>query len=250
MSDGVTSPGDGARAAGTRGEERALNIGVFASGGGTNLQALLDRLDPALARVALVLSDRPDARALERGRAAGARTVVVTVQDRPAEQVADEMIDALRANGVRLIVLAGFIRKVPEDVVRRWSGRILNIHPALLPAFGGKGMYGQRVHAAVLAAGAKVTGVTVHLVDEEYDRGRIVAQWPVPVHAQDTPETLAARVLRVEHVLYPAVVEAAARALLKGEDLGAIPWWGPGSWGAGGEEVDEKGMRAALGLGG
>ncbi len=222
-------------------------VGVFASGGGTNLQALIDHLDPEVARVALVLSDRADARALERGRAAGARTLVVPMADRPASAVADEMIDALRAAGVRLIALAGFIRKVPADVVRRWSGRILNVHPALLPSFGGKGMYGQRVHAAVLDARARVTGVTVHLVDEEYDRGPMLAQWPVPVHAGDTPETLAARVLRVEHLLYPAVVEAAARAYQRGDDIAAAPWRAPAAWAAA-EEPDRAGIRAALGL--
>ncbi len=227
--------------------ERAVSIGVFASGGGTNLQALLDHLDPEVARVTLVLSDRPDARALERGRAAGARALVVPMADRPADVVAGEMIDALRAAGVRLIALAGFIRKVPEDVVRRWSRRILNVHPALLPSFGGKGMYGQRVHAAVLEAHARVSGVTVHLVDEEYDRGPILAQWPVPVHAADTPETLAARVLRVEHLLYPAVVEAAARAYLRGDDVAAITWRAPGAW-AGADEPDRLGVRRALGL--
>ena len=225
----------------------AVAVGVFASGGGSNLQALLDQLDPALARLALVVSDRADARALERGRAAGARTLVVPMADRPASVAGDEMIDALRAAGVRLIALAGFIRKVPEDVVRRWSGRILNVHPALLPAFGGKGMYGQRVHAAVLEARAKVTGVTVHLVDEEYDRGPILAQWPVPVDAGDTPETLAARVLRVEHLLYPAVVEAAARAYLRGDEVAAITWRAPDAW-AGGDEPDRQGVRRALGL--
>ncbi len=154
---------------------------------------------------------------------------------------------ALRAAGVRLIALAGFIRKVPEAVVRRWSRRILNVHPALLPSFGGKGMYGQRVHAAVLEAHAKVTGVTVHLVDEEYDRGPILAQWPVPVHAGETPETLAARVLRVEHVLYPAVVEAAARAYQRGDDVAAIAWRAPDAW-AGTDEPDRPGIRRALGL--
>ncbi len=222
-------------------------VGVFASGGGTNLQALIDQLDPEVARVALVLSDRADARALERGRAAGARTLVVAMADRPAGDVADEIIDALRAAGVRLIALAGFIRKVPADVVRRWSGRILNVHPALLPSFGGKGMYGQRVHAAVLEARARVTGVTVHLVDEEYDRGPMLAQWPVPVHAGDTPETLAARVLRVEHLLYPAVVEAAARAYQRGDDIATLPWRAPAAW-ATTEDPDRAGIRAALGL--
>jgi phosphoribosylglycinamide formyltransferase 1 len=101
-------------------------------------------------------------------------------------------------------VLAGYLRLVPAAIVRRWEGRMLNVHPALLPAFGGKGMYGRRIHEAVLAARSTVTGVTVHLVDEHFDEGPIVAQWPVPVHPGDTPESLAARVLAAEHRLYPA----------------------------------------------
>src|SRR5690606_25967592 len=101
-------------------------------------------------------------------------------------------------------------RRVPEPVVARLRGRILNLHPALLPAFGGEGMYGMRVHRAVLESGVRVSGVTVHLVDEHYDRGPIMAQWPVPVLPGDTPELLAERVLRVEHLLLPAAVEALA----------------------------------------
>lgn len=223
-------------------------IGVFASGGGTNLQALFDRLDPDVARIALVLTDRPQAHALERARAAGVRAAVVPIANRPGDVVAGEMIDALRGAGVRLVVLAGFVRKVPDDVVRRWSGRILNIHPALLPSYGGKGMYGHHVHQAVIEAGALVTGVTVHLVDEEYDRGRILAQWPVPVLAGDTPEVLAARVLKVEHLLYPAVVGAAARALDAGREIRDVAWHPPVAF-AGAGEVDPATIEALVGEG-
>jgi folate-dependent phosphoribosylglycinamide formyltransferase PurN len=113
---------------------------------------------------------------------------------------------------VDLVVLAGYLKLVPADTVSAFDGRMVNIHPALLPAFGGPGMYGIRVHRAVLASGATVSGATVHLVNAEYDRGPIVAQWPVPVQPGDTPEALAARVLQVEHRLLPAVVLAAARA--------------------------------------
>ncbi len=199
-------------------------VGVFASGSGTNLQALLDRLDPAVARVGLVLTDKPDAFALERARGAGVRTTVVPVAGRPVDEVAAAMMRALEDAGVELIALAGYIRKVPPTVVRRFTGRILNIHPALLPAFGGQGMYGQRVHRAVLEARCRVSGVSIHLADEEYDRGPILAQWPVPVDTADTPESLAARVLRTEHVLYPAVVQAAARAIRRGDDVAALRW--------------------------
>jgi len=119
----------------------------------------------------------------------------------------------LSAADIDLVALAGYLRLVPDAVIRRYRGRIVNIHPALLPAFGGKGMYGMHVHRAVIAAGCSITGVTVHHVDERYDEGRPIAQWPVPVLHGDTPETLAARVLRIEHALYPLAVEALARRL-------------------------------------
>ena len=111
---------------------------------------------------------------------------------------------------VGVVVLAGYLKLVPPAVTRRYRGRIVNVHPSLLPAFGGPGMYGLRVHAAVLDAGVRVSGATVHFVSEEFDRGAIVAQWPVPVFEEDLAETLAARVLRVEHLLLPRVVQAVA----------------------------------------
>jgi len=183
-------------------------IAVCVSGGGSNLQALLDRLreDPS-ARVVLVLSDRAAAGGLERARKAGV----------PAEVLADpadaaEWITRLGRRDVDLVVLAGFLKLVPAGVIQKYGGRIVNVHPALLPDFGGAGMYGTRVHAAVLASGARESGPTVHLVDEEYDRGAILAQRRVPVLPDDTPEKLAARVLEAEHRLLPDVVLAAARA--------------------------------------
>jgi folate-dependent phosphoribosylglycinamide formyltransferase PurN len=121
-----------------------------------------------------------------------------------------DLADLLERQNIELVALAGYLRYVPTEVVNRYAGRIVNVHPALLPAFGGPGMYGRRVHDAVLAAGVSVSGVTVHFVDEVYDRGRIIAQWPVPVLAGDDRDALAARVLRVEHILYPRVVDAIA----------------------------------------
>jgi phosphoribosylglycinamide formyltransferase-1 len=114
--------------------------------------------------------------------------------------------------------LAGYVKLVPVQVVARFKGRMLNIHPALLPAFGGKGMYGQRVHAAVLAAGVRESGASVHFVDEEYDRGAVVAQRRVPVLDGDTPASLAARVLEIEHQLYPAAVDRVCEALAAGRE--------------------------------
>lgn len=184
-----------------------VRVAVLASGGGTNLQALLERLDravPVTVRVTRVIASRPDAGALARSRQAGVPSVVL---GDPAD--ADELLRALE--GTDLAVLTGYLRLVPAAVVARFRWRLINIHPALLPAFGGPGMYGRRVHEAVLASGAMISGATVHYVDEQYDRGPIIAQWPVPVRGDDTPETLAARVLEVEHQLLPLVVLELAR---------------------------------------
>ena len=186
-------------------------IAVLASGGGTNLQSILDHFTSLgewrHGEVVVVASDRVKAGALERARARGIAGEVLSTPVRPA---GEDLAEVLRRHDAELIALAGYLRRIPEEIVHRYAGRIVNVHPALLPAFGGPGMYGVRVHEAVLAAGVSVTGVTVHFVDEEYDRGTIIAQWPVPVIAGDDPNTLAARVLRVEHLLYPRVVNAIA----------------------------------------
>jgi formyltetrahydrofolate-dependent phosphoribosylglycinamide formyltransferase len=184
-----------------------MRVAVFASGGGTNLQTLLDVCrPPEPASVGLVVSDKSSAGALDRARAAGVATHVI-----PDPSDGSAILDVLQDAETDLVVLAGYLKLVPLEVVRAFEGRMVNIHPALLPAFGGKGMYGSRVHRAVIESGATVSGVTVHMVNEEYDKGKTVAQWPVPVQADDTPETLAARVLEVEHELLPAVVLIAAR---------------------------------------
>jgi phosphoribosylglycinamide formyltransferase 1 len=186
----------------------SCRVAVCVSGGGSNLQALLDALQgEAPARVVLVLSNRPDAGGLDRARRAGV----------PAEVLADpadttDWITRLGRRDVDFVVLAGYLKLVPPGVIAKYRGRMINIHPALLPAFGGPGMYGRRVHEAVLRSGATESGVTVHLVDEEFDRGEVLAQRRVPVLPGDTPDSLAARVLEAEHRLLPAVVLAAARA--------------------------------------
>lgn len=185
-----------------------MRVAVLASGGGSNLQALLDACrEPAPARVVVVISNNADAGALERARRAGVPAVVLR-----DHRDATEILAVLRDHEADLVVLAGYLKLVPLAVVNAFRDRMVNIHPALLPSFGGKGMYGRRVHEAVLASGATISGPTVHLVTAEYDRGPIVAQWPVPVSPDDTAETLAARVLAVEHRLLPAVVLAAGRA--------------------------------------
>ncbi|HUQ41198.1 MAG TPA: phosphoribosylglycinamide formyltransferase [Candidatus Limnocylindrales bacterium] len=184
-------------------------IAVLASGGGSNLQAILDyheRLgDPRAGDVVLVVSDREESGALERAERRGIANVVHATSKKPDAVPLNELLDQ---HSVDMVVLAGYLRLVPVDIVAKYRGRLINIHPALLPAFGGAGMYGLRVHRAVIEAGVRVTGVTVHFVDDAYDRGRIIAQWPVPVFDSDDPGTLAARVLRVEHLVYPRVIHA------------------------------------------
>jgi len=180
-------------------------VAVLVSGDGTNLQALLEALrDSAVARVVRVVASGAGAGALERARRAGVPTVVLEDPADPSDIVA-------AVGDARLVVLAGYLKQIPPAAVARLRWRVINIHPALLPAFGGPGMYGRRVHAAVLASGVALSGATVHYVDEEYDRGPIIAQWPVPVRPDDTPDTLAARVLEVEHRLLPQVVVELAR---------------------------------------
>jgi phosphoribosylglycinamide formyltransferase 1 len=189
----------------------SLPTAVFVSGGGSNLQALLDRFaSGGAARIALVITDRQGAGALQRAAAAGVPALHIPTGGRGVDEVAQETLAALHRYDIELVALAGYLRLVPAAVTRAYRDRILNIHPALLPAFGGRGMYGRRVHEAVLAAGCRVSGATVHCVDERYDEGRIIAQWPVPVLPGDDASTLAARVLHVEHRLYPAAVEAVA----------------------------------------
>jgi len=184
-----------------------VRVAVLVSGGGTNLQALLDALhDSPIARVTRVISNRPDAGALARARRAGVPTTVLRDASDPAE-VLSALADA------QLVVLAGYLKLVHASVVARFRGRMINIHPALLPDFGGPGMYGPRVHEAVLASGAEESGATVHFVDEAFDRGAIIAQEKVPVRQGDTAETLAARVLEAEHRLLPKVVLDLARRI-------------------------------------
>jgi len=184
-------------------------IAVLASGRGSNLQAIIEHFDnlarERFAKVVLVASNRPDSPALLR-----AATASIDIATFEAADDGKQLYDLLRKFRVDLVVLAGYLKRIPPLVVREYAGRIVNIHPALLPAFGGEGMYGARVHAAVIESGARESGVTVHLVDDEYDRGPIVAQWRIPVEKSDTAESLGARVLAVEHVVYPRVIEMVA----------------------------------------
>lgn len=186
-----------------------MRVAVLVSGGGTNLQALIDALGgapTAPARISRVISNRPDAGALERARRAGIPTTVLRDPQDPAELLA-------AIGDAQLVVLAGYLKLVPGAVVARFRQRMVNIHPALLPDFGGPGMYGRRVHEAVLASRATESGATVHYVDEHYDRGPIVAQRRVPVRSDDTADTLAQRVLAAEHALLPEVLLSLAQRI-------------------------------------
>jgi phosphoribosylglycinamide formyltransferase-1 len=190
-----------------------MNIGVFASGRGSNFQAILNAIQEGRlpARVVLVLSNKGDSGALEIARACSLAAVHLSQKQFPDEgSFAAAMLDLLKKHNVQIVALAGYLKKIPLNVVREYRNRVLNIHPALLPSFGGAGMYGHYVHEAVIASGAKLSGATVHLVDEEYDRGPIVLQKAVAVEACDTPETLAEKVLKIEHEIFPLALKAFA----------------------------------------
>ncbi len=186
-----------------------VKICVLASGGGTNFQALIDynssRRGAAASEIVLVASNRVTAGALDRARAASIAAEVFDAADEGASLLA-----LLRNHDVGLIALAGYLKRLPRAVTAAYHRRIVNIHPGLLPDFGGAGMYGARVHAAVIASGARTTGVTVHFVDDEYDHGPRIAEWRIPVRENDTPESLGARVLQVEHIVFPRIVEMVA----------------------------------------
>lgn len=202
-------------------------LAVFVSGGGSNLEALCEYFaQPAhreRAQVVLVISNKETAGALQR---AHARHIATHVCADPSDGEALHAV--LSQHRIDVVVLAGYLKLVPPPVIRTWHGRIVNIHPALLPAFGGPGMYGRRVHEAVVSSGARISGATVHFVDEHYDRGAIIAQWPVPVLHTDTAESLSQRVLTVEHQLLPRCVDALVshRIALSsdGRTLGDVPW--------------------------
>lgn len=214
---------------------------VLASGSGSNLQALLDREETGGAyRVELLVTDRA-CRAEERARAVD--RAVCRIGFGPRGDDGARLLGVLRERRVSGVLLAGFLQLVPARVCRAYEGRMLNVHPGPLPSFGGRGMHGRKVHEAVLAAGAKVSGPTVHYVDERYDQGRIMAQWPVPVLPGDTPETLGDRVLAVEHVLFPEAAAALARGLARGENPPPFRWGG----GAGAGPGLRGEVRAAFG---
>ncbi len=191
-------------------------VAVLVSGGGTNLQAILDesqRGNMPHADIALVVSNRADAYALERAKAAGVKSMVCL---RPGLE--KKLLEALKENRIDLIVLAGFMTILSENFVKQYPERIINVHPALIPSFCGKGYYGLKVHEAALAYGVKVSGATVHFVNEVPDGGRIIAQKAVDVLDGDTPETLQRRIMeQAEWVLLPRAVEQVCKQIVEEE---------------------------------
>ena len=201
-----------------------IRIAVLVSGGGTNLQALIDACrDGRLhsGEIALVLSSKPGAYALTRAAEAGIDTVTVSKKECGSQAAFEERIAAaLEARGIEMVVLAGFLSILTESFTARYAGRMINVHPSLIPAFCGKGMYGLRVHEAALAYGVKVTGATVHFVNEIPDGGRIIAQKAVEILPGDTPELLQKRVMeQAEWKLLPQAAETVAASLLKNKEI-------------------------------
>jgi len=197
-------------------ERQAARIAVFISGGGTNLQALIDGYKAGIlsGKVVWVVSSSAKAYGLTRAENESIETFVFKPKKYPTpEAAAADLLSRLQERRIDYIALAGYLKLLPDNVVGVYHNRIVNIHPALLPKYGGKGMYGHHVHEAVLASGDKESGATVHLVDEIYDQGRILSQVRVPVLPDDTPDSLAERVLEQEHKLYPRVLNK----LIRGE---------------------------------
>ena len=200
-----------------------LNIAVLVSGGGTNLQALIDsekRGEIINGTISLVISSKPDAYALERAKNAGIPSWVLLRKQYAASEDYDRaLINLLREYQIDLVVLAGFMTIISDRVIASYRNRIINVHPALLPSFGGKGYYGLHVHEAVLARGVKVTGATVHFVNEVCDGGPIILQKAVDVKEGDTPEVLQRRVMEeAEWILLPQAVSLFCQGKLSVED--------------------------------
>lgn len=184
---------------------KKVNLAIFASGSGSNAENIIsyfknnDKVD-----IKIVISNKPDAYVHERVKKEGVPSLYVKSGDM---KDGEKICGIVHEYDIDFIVLSGFLLQVPEKLINEYPGKIVNIHPALLPKFGGKGMYGSRVHEAVLASGEKKSGITIHLIDKDIDKGTNVAQFECPVLKEDTPETLAARVHELEYMYFPSVIE-------------------------------------------
>ncbi|OGR50865.1 MAG: phosphoribosylglycinamide formyltransferase [Elusimicrobia bacterium RIFCSPLOWO2_02_FULL_39_32] len=196
-----------------------VKIAVLASGNGSNLQAIIDATSSEvlkLAEVVLVIANKKEAFALERAKRAGIEALFLDPLSFSTRfSYFEKITDELENRKVDLVCLAGFLLKLEGPILKRFSKRLLNIHPALLPKFGGKGMYGHHVHEAVLKAGEKESGCSVHVVDQDFDHGPILLQRKVLVLPEDTPQTLADRILKEEHLLYPEAIHLYIQKYLK-----------------------------------
>lgn len=182
------------------------SLAIFVSGSGSNAENIYNYFaSSGICRVDLIVSDNPNAYALERAERLGVESLVIP---RAGFRNGEAVADIMNGRGIDYIVLAGFLSLVPSALVRAFEGRIINIHPALLPAYGGKGMYGDNVHRAVIANGEKESGITIHHVNEKYDEGGIIAQYKVAVLPEDTTETLAAKIHALEYEYFPKVIES------------------------------------------
>jgi phosphoribosylglycinamide formyltransferase-1 len=186
-------------------------ISIFASGSGTNAQAITDYFKKSQqVKIGCILSNRPDAFVLERAKNLGIPSYTFSREEYYGSK---KVLQLLEVNAVDYIILAGFLWLVPDYLLKAFPGRIINIHPALLPKYGGKGMYGMKVHEAVIANGEKESGITIHYVDENYDEGDIIFQAKCEVRSDDTPETLAKRIHQLEHSNYPKVIDRLVTSL-------------------------------------
>ncbi|PAV11201.1 phosphoribosylglycinamide formyltransferase [Methanosarcina spelaei] len=197
---------------------KKLQIAIFASHTGTNMQAIIDacRRGDLNGEVCAVISNNSNSQALEKARTSRVRAYHLSNKTHPEEDELDEAIyKVLTESGTNIVVLAGYMKKIGPKVLKQYKGRILNIHPSLLPKYGGKGMYGSNVHRAVIDAGEKITGVTIHLVEEEYDTGKIIRQCEIEVLESDTIDTLSKRVLEKENSFYVETLKLISENVIK-----------------------------------
>ncbi len=187
---------------------RSYNIAAYISGSGSNLKAVIEssRKGEIASKVVLVIADK-EADGLKYPSSLGIDTAVIVRRNLPRREFIDVQLRLFEKHGINLIILAGYLKKIPDEIIEKFRGRILNIHPALLPKFGGKGMHGMNVHKAVLEAGEEFSGPTVHFVDEKYDHGDILLQKKLRIEKGETAESLQKRVLKIEHKIYPEAVK-------------------------------------------
>jgi phosphoribosylglycinamide formyltransferase-1 len=191
---------------------KAVKLAIFASGRGSNAEAILQFQSQANYEVALIVVSRSQALVTNLAREKGIPLIVLEKERFQQESM---LLESLNEYGIELICLAGFLWKIPDYIIKAFPERIINIHPSLLPKYGGKGMYGSKVHEAVVASGERESGITIHLVNEEYDKGKILFQAKVPVYEKDTAADLASRVLALEHQHFPTVIQTLCNSLKK-----------------------------------